>query len=84
MSRPWSRGPEGQEPEGGEAERKRAPWFNGPFIALEATDEEIRAYCLDQIRGQLGTPTGGLHSEAAMLRAAQFAAIAEAFHPGPE
>lgn len=55
--------------------------FNGPFYATEASDEEIRAYCLNQIRQQLVTNTGGRHSEDVMLRAAQFATIADAFRP---
>jgi hypothetical protein len=56
-------------------------WINEPFHATGKTDEEIRAYCLEQIRGQLTTNIGGRHSEEALERAAKFAVIAEAFRP---
>lgn len=80
--RPWKRGSEdpGESP-GPTAKSKREPWLNEPFHATEKTAEEIRAYCLEQIRGQLTTNVGGVHSEEAMLRASQFATIAEAFRP---
>lgn len=58
-------------------------WFNEPFAATEKSDEEIRQYCLDQIRTQLTTVIGGRHSEDALERAARFAAIAQAFRPDP-
>ncbi|MFI8448262.1 hypothetical protein [Streptomyces erythrochromogenes] len=54
-------------------------WLQEPFDPTTKTDEEIRQYCLDQIKGQLATVIGGRHSDDALERAARFAAIAQAF-----
>lgn len=56
-------------------------FINPPFIPAEKTNEEIRQYCLEQVKAQLGTHTGGRHSEDALERAARFATIAQAFRP---
>ncbi|MFD7942543.1 hypothetical protein [Streptomyces sp. NPDC059744] len=58
-------------------------FFNEPFYTPEKSDAEIREYCLEQARVQLTTPIGGRHDEAALLRATQFATIAQAFRPEP-
>ncbi|MFE0206975.1 hypothetical protein [Streptomyces sp. NPDC058985] len=56
-------------------------FINPPFLPTEKTDEEIRQYCLEQVRAQLGTAIGGRHNEDALVRATQFATIAQAFRP---
>ncbi|MET7370314.1 hypothetical protein ABZS61_31495 [Streptomyces sp. NPDC005566] len=58
-------------------------WLNGPFYAPEKTDAEIREYCLEQVKAQLTTNISGRHAEDALVRATQFATIAQAFRPDP-
>ncbi|MEU4359170.1 hypothetical protein [Streptomyces virginiae] len=58
-------------------------FFQEPFDATSKSEEEIRQYCLDQVRGQLSTVIGGRHSDEALERAARFAAISQAFRPNP-
>lgn len=59
-------------------------WINELFDPEGKTDDEIRQYCKDQIRTQLGTPVAGRHSDDALERAAWFAAIAQAFRSEQE
>lgn len=72
--RPWNR-----------AEFTQTPAPDG-FNFADATDDEVRAYCLQRSRAFLAraeAPDSAISSSRPLEIAAHYAMIAQAFRPGP-